>query len=68
MCWLHLIPAPKPLASLQAVSRGCRESEKALYSSALQHFVGSLREGQGLGRLPLSSSPIMLAGASSAQC
>lgn len=68
MYWPHYTPAPKPLALLQAVSRGCREFEKAPFLfQALQPFAGSLRRGQaGVGETFLP--PIILAGAHSAQC
>lgn len=51
MCWPHYTSAPKPLALLQALNRGCREFEKAPFLlQALQPFAGSLRREQaGVG-------------------
>lgn len=68
MCWPHYTSAPKPLALLQALNRGCREFEKApFHLQALQPFAGSLRRGQaGVGETFLHS--IMLARAYSTQC
>lgn len=53
VCWPHYIPAPKPLALLQAVSGGFWESEKAPFLLwALQPSAGSLRRGGGWGETP----------------
>lgn len=46
VCWTHYIPAPKPLALLQAVSGGFGESEKAPFLPwALKRFAGNLGGG-----------------------
>lgn len=53
VCWPHYIPVPKPLALLQAVSGGFRDSEKAPFLLwALQPSAGSLRRGRGWGETP----------------